>query len=274
MDHYSETPTRDSGFLHEMALGDYSHPGTFLRQAAIRAAVINPAMGAGMFSPASLLMHYGTGFMGAKGQTINRLTAPLLGGYFDFSGPIKARTIGGHVVKTMEDSATRYWAEHSVDATRFINRKGAWSDKFFGWMTGGDVGVFAKNREIMGMIGREASHAGGLLSRAGLRAGLDVAGSGIAGGLRVGMYGLSRALGPIGWGLLAYDLGRAGYAAYKAVTNAAEVAYSRQFQETAVPFVNGYQAQTQRRQALMTIQQSRLNARSAFGFEAKRFHAL
>ena len=266
MDYNDSMPEQGHGAASSLFWGELLEPGTALKGAAIRSALINPAAGAGLFSFPGMAIHGALNTMGAKGTA--RALSPVLSGYFDFNG-----VVGG---QKMSHRAIHYWRGvegglRGAEAARFMPG-GRSTDKMLGWLTNG-TRTLKHNRLIMGMISRETSLAGGVLSRAGLRAGLEAAGGlGIGGVARFGMWGISRALGPIGWGLFAYDVIRAGYGAYKAIDNAAQVAYSRQFQETAVPFANGYEAQTQRRQALMTIQQSRMNARSAFGHEAKRFH--
>ena len=263
MNYNDAIPEQGPGAASSFFWADMLEPSNALKASAIRSALFSPSAGAGLFSMPGMMIHSGLEAVGAKGAARN--LAPVLNGYFDFSG-------GGTLMK-----ADKYWAGFKggvkgAEASRFINRRGTMFDKFMSPLVPKEV--LEGNRLVMGMISRETSMAGGIFSRAGLRAGLEAAGGwGVGGAARFGMWGLSRALGPIGWGLFAYDVIRAGTAAYKAIDNAAQVAYSRQFQETAVPFANGYEAQTQRRQALMTIQQSRMNARSAFGHEAKRFHS-
>lgn len=279
---YDQPMAEEPGLLKTLALGDYAQPaalfgrGSMLAQSVMISGMINPAVGAGLFFPPAMFAAEHVPFLKSP------LMAPLTMGHFNLGGSIAARTMKSAAgisgtVDTMGGMASLYWknvaartgAKSGAAASAKWAPGGAWSDKFFSWMAPKET--LAQNRLIMGMLRKEVAEGG-------LAAGLKAAGWGaslgskIGAAARLGGMGAGRMLPLVGWGMFAYDVFQAGRGLYNAVDQLAQARHRQMTSETATPFVDNMHTMTERRRALGAIQQSRMNARSAFGYEAKRLH--
>lgn len=83
-----------------------------------------------------------------------------------------------------------------------------------------------------------------------------------------------RAVPFVGWGLLAYDFARASRFAFHKMGEFYRARHQRMTADPRESLLDSEGAATERRRSLQVISQSRMNARSAFGWEAKRFHSV
>lgn len=263
---YDSQQPENPGLASNLLMGDWTSTAGEIGHGVAIAGMFNPALGPGMFFPAA---HFaGTMFKPLGKLTNHPAISPLVGGHMVMDG-----MAGGRMLSA---KATEYWGTYGDAAFKKFSPGGTRTDKYFGWLA--DKETIAANRRIMGMIARDASKAGGMMSRAGLKAGLEAAGweaslgSKIAASARVGGVISSRLLPLVGWGMFAYDVMQAGKGLYNSVNKMAQNRFEEMRSESAVPIVDNMNTLTERRRALASIQQSRMNARSAFGWEAKRLH--
>ena len=243
---------------------------------SLKLSAIRPEMGAGMFSWGGIgvqmadEMVLGGRLLGAKAVSgpVAHAAAPLMFGHMNLGGAGAVK----QSIRSMQAAG-----KTTAQMRRIMHPKrglvGRFLDKGLNMMV--PEKILVTNRAVAAGIqaeilaGRSVATVGG---KEVVRRGLSSAVSKF-GAFRVGAYAVSRLGSAIGWGLLAYDAARltrwAGQATSSYANNLRNISSQS---ETTSQMTTGEVIMTERRRSLLAISQSRMNARSAFGHEARRAH--